>query len=138
DPDGDLLTYHWSFGDGTNGTGSTITHRFGLGGAYTVTASVSDTNGGTAGSSLILSVEEETEAIEEPVPLPNWPLGPKTALFIRTTFPDRPSLDYPGETRAAARAEALRQWIEQVSYGRATISRSVVTPLLTMPFPSAS
>lgn len=42
DPDGDALTHAWDFGDGSNGSGSTVSHTFAAGGSYTVTLTVSD------------------------------------------------------------------------------------------------
>ena len=42
DPDGDALTLTWNFGDGSNGSGATITHVYGAGGVYLVTLIASD------------------------------------------------------------------------------------------------
>ncbi|MEW5759135.1 MAG: FG-GAP-like repeat-containing protein [Candidatus Thermoplasmatota archaeon] len=42
DDDGDLLTYVWSFGDGTTGEGKTLTHAYKNAGTYEVTLKVSD------------------------------------------------------------------------------------------------
>lgn len=42
DPDGDALTYHWTFGDGTEGAGARISKTYGTGGSFTVTFEVSD------------------------------------------------------------------------------------------------
>ena len=42
DPDGDALTYAWSFGDGTTGSGVAPTHVYALSGTYTVSLEVSD------------------------------------------------------------------------------------------------
>jgi PKD repeat protein len=48
DPDGDSLTYAWSFGDGAQGTGATVSHTYSAAGSYTATLVVDDGHGGTA------------------------------------------------------------------------------------------
>lgn len=45
DADGDDLTYAWTFGDGTTGTGPTPSHRYADGGPRTVTLTVDDGQG---------------------------------------------------------------------------------------------
>lgn len=42
DPDGDALTYNWSFGDGSTGTGMTPSHTYATAGTYSATLTVSD------------------------------------------------------------------------------------------------
>lgn len=42
DPDGDALTYAWTFGDGSTGSGADVTHTFTAAGSYTVTVTVTD------------------------------------------------------------------------------------------------
>ena len=56
DPDGDALTYAWSFGDGTQGTGATVSHTYSTGGNYTATLSVDDGHGGSNSTSVAISV----------------------------------------------------------------------------------
>jgi PKD repeat protein len=46
DPDGDPITYEWSFGDGGTATGREPSHVFGDGGRYDVTLRVRDNRGG--------------------------------------------------------------------------------------------
>ncbi|MCB0094766.1 MAG: PKD domain-containing protein, partial [Caldilineaceae bacterium] len=49
DPDGDLLSYSWDFGDGIQaGSVPTITHLYEQTGVFTATVTVSDGRGGTA------------------------------------------------------------------------------------------
>jgi PKD repeat protein len=45
DADGSIATYGWSFGDGTNGGGSTPSHTYAAAGTYTVTLTVTDNAG---------------------------------------------------------------------------------------------
>jgi hypothetical protein len=42
DPDNDTLTYEWSFGDGTTGTGQTVTKVYGNPGSFGVSLTVAD------------------------------------------------------------------------------------------------
>ncbi len=46
-PGGTITAYAWNFGDGTNGTGPTVTHTYGVG-AYTATLAVTDNFGQSA------------------------------------------------------------------------------------------
>ncbi|WP_460605060.1 PKD domain-containing protein [Jatrophihabitans fulvus] len=45
DPDGTLTDWRWDFGDGTVGTGRTVTHPYTEGGLYTVGLTVTDDHG---------------------------------------------------------------------------------------------
>ncbi len=45
DPDGDALTYLWSFGDGSTGTGATVSHTYAQDGSFTVRLIVRDPTG---------------------------------------------------------------------------------------------
>ena len=53
DPDGDPVTVAWNFGDGTSGTGTSVTHAFTSGGTFTVVATASDNKGASTPSSGI-------------------------------------------------------------------------------------
>jgi len=48
DPDGSVVSYDWSFGDGTTATGVTATHTFASPGTYSVSLQVIDDGGASA------------------------------------------------------------------------------------------
>jgi aryl-phospho-beta-D-glucosidase BglC (GH1 family)/chitodextrinase len=52
DPDGDVLSYNWNFGDGTQGSGISVSHTYTAAGSYPATVTVNDGNGGTDAASV--------------------------------------------------------------------------------------
>jgi hypothetical protein len=61
DPDGNPLTYSWSFGDASSGTGVTTSHTYASAGTRTVTLSVND---GTASTSTSGQVSPTVTAVQ--------------------------------------------------------------------------
>jgi len=47
DPDGTIVSYNWSFGDGASGTGTIVQHPYASIGTYTVRLTVTDNDGAT-------------------------------------------------------------------------------------------
>jgi len=64
DPDGNTLTYSWTFGDSTSGSGSSVSHAYTSAGTYTATVTVSD---GT--QSVTSSVSVTVNAVVPPAPV---------------------------------------------------------------------
>ncbi|HNS23253.1 MAG TPA: CARDB domain-containing protein [Candidatus Bipolaricaulis anaerobius] len=56
DPDGSIVTYSWSFGDGTTGTGMPITKAYTADGFYVVTLTVTDNLGATGTTTRTIQV----------------------------------------------------------------------------------
>jgi PKD domain len=85
DPQGEALTYAWSFGDGATGTGVSPTHTYAVNGypvsTYTVSLTVTNTSGlGTAAST--------TATIDAPAPLPDGSLtGVVSSATLNGTVP---------------------------------------------------
>ncbi|MGI0005559.1 MAG: PQQ-dependent sugar dehydrogenase, partial [Nitrososphaera sp.] len=56
DPDGDLLSYRWDFGDGSSAGGTETAHTYASPGQYLVTLTVDDGNGGVSSSTVSVTV----------------------------------------------------------------------------------
>jgi hypothetical protein len=61
DPDGDPLTYSWSFGDGFGGSGVTTSHTYFTGGFYMVNLTVTDPSGASSTAAEFIWVQEECD-----------------------------------------------------------------------------
>ncbi len=59
DPDGSIVSYAWTFGDGTTGTGVAPSHTYTSVGVFTATLIVTDNSGATATASLPISVLQD-------------------------------------------------------------------------------
>jgi len=90
DGNGDSLTYHWNFGDGSTGTGATPTHAFSALGTYTVSLVVDD---GQANSEPATAVVTITTG--PPTARPGGPYGGAPGQVI--TFDGSTSSDPDGD-----------------------------------------
>ena len=66
DPDGDVLTYAWTFGDGASASGTQVTHAYAAAGSFTVTLTVNDGRGGTDTASKTVVVTAPTQENRQP------------------------------------------------------------------------
>ncbi|MDH7517329.1 MAG: NosD domain-containing protein [Candidatus Thermoplasmatota archaeon] len=58
DLDGSIVSYSWSFGDGTTGTGVSPKHTYSTNGNYTVTLTVTDNEGKTGSDTTYVNISE--------------------------------------------------------------------------------
>ena len=65
DPDGEIRSYQWEFGDGSTSSGSTVSHRFESAGDYTVRVTVTDDRDGKAMAERSISVDPATYYVGE-------------------------------------------------------------------------
>ncbi|MGB8781400.1 MAG: PKD domain-containing protein [Candidatus Bathyarchaeia archaeon] len=60
---GTIVSYEWSFGDGTNGTGAVVSHSYNKLGTYQAELNVTDNNGLSSSETLTITVENPPEYI---------------------------------------------------------------------------
>gem|GEM_PF-4891533 len=65
DPDGTIVSYAWSFGDGTTGSGVTVSHTYATPGAYSAALTVTDDDGSTAYATRSIIVKTPAEGIAD-------------------------------------------------------------------------
>jgi len=58
DPDGFITGYHWNFGDGTTSTEPNPTHVYDRGGLFQATLTVTDNEGASASTWMVINVEQ--------------------------------------------------------------------------------
>ena len=80
DPDGDALTYAWSFGDGQTASGVSASHTYSTAGSYIATLQVSDGSGGSQTDTLTITVTTEGGDPIDPVD-PIDPIDGDTVAF---------------------------------------------------------
>ena len=87
---GPIVSYAWDFGDGMTGTGMTATHTYALEGLYTITLTVTDSDGQTGTAS------KDVEAIMMPVLLPPVAMMSTTQMYLDVSVDSAGSYDPDG------------------------------------------
>jgi PKD repeat protein len=62
DPDDNITSYAWMFGDGSSATGPTVSHAYNQTGQYTVTLNIEDSDGNMSSSTATIDVGAVPEA----------------------------------------------------------------------------
>lgn len=82
-----IVSYAWTFGDSTSGSGAVVTHTYAANGTYNVTLTVTDSSGATNSTSIKVTVTKgETPP---PQPHPQGPPGLLHAIEIHKLKADR-------------------------------------------------
>ncbi|VVB91155.1 PKD domain protein [uncultured archaeon] len=94
DPDaGDsVVSYQWDFGDGSTGSGATVTHTYKDNGAYTVSLTVTDTHGATDTKTTTANIANVAPTVG-PITIPADPQPVGTTISISSPFTDPGVLD---------------------------------------------
>jgi DNA/RNA endonuclease G (NUC1) len=64
DPDGDALSYAWTYGDGSTGTGLNAPHAYSAPGTYTITLTVTDTRGLVSTATTTATVQSQAVPLQ--------------------------------------------------------------------------
>ena len=86
DPDGTIMSYDWSFGDGNVGSGETTTHVYALSGEYEVSLTVEDDDGAIDTDISIVTVQTPQDAVRgliSSVKDLNLPKGTENSLLSK-------------------------------------------------------
>jgi cytochrome c len=140
DPDGDSLTYAWDFGDGGKSFVQNPSHTYTAAGTYTATVTVSDSRGGTATDTVVVTVGNQAPTVDLTA-TPTSGTAPLTVSFSATgSDPDGDALTYvfdfgegkptkPGSARTAthkyAKAGVYTAKVTVTDTGGATATDSV-------------
>jgi thermitase len=69
DPDGSIVSYNWSFGDGGTGTGTAPAHVYQSAGMYMAVLTVTDNQGSTDTDSVVITASTNPNTINAPTNL---------------------------------------------------------------------
>jgi PKD repeat protein len=91
DPDGTIVSYAWSFGDGKSGSGKTVSHTFAKPGTFTAELIVVDNQGASA------TAMHSLEVVNQP-PVAGFSIAPDTGIVpVRVAFDAAASYDPDGK-----------------------------------------
>ncbi|MFJ8733893.1 PQQ-dependent sugar dehydrogenase [Streptomyces bauhiniae] len=90
DQDGDTLTHHWDFGDGTSSTAANPTHTYRQNGTYTATLTAKDPSGrtGSAAVRVVVGNTAPTVTLQLPQDGQLFSFGDAVPFTVKVTDPE--------------------------------------------------
>jgi N-acetylneuraminic acid mutarotase len=107
DPDGTIVSYFWDFGDGTNATSTTATHKFLTKGFFEVRFIVTDNWGATTEQVIDIVVVNRPPDVQASVPAQTFTMktGWEQLFSADAADPDTDAVTYSWTINGAARPE---------------------------------
>jgi len=106
DPNGSIVSYAWSFGDGGAATGAVVSHAFAQDGVYDVVVTVTDNDGLTDAASTTIRVDNVPPAIDD---LPDATVTAGDSIVTAGTFSD-PGADVWTAPSIGATVQGPARW----------------------------
>ena len=88
DEDGDALSYAWTFGDGTSGTGAAPTHTYADNGSYQARVTVTDLYGGSAAAAVTVTITNVAPTVGPISGAPIDPIEAGSPVTLTASFTD--------------------------------------------------
>jgi PKD repeat protein len=115
DVDGTIALYAWDFGDGTTGSGETISHTFTAAATtnYTVTLTVTDDDGTSNTTSIVISVMVP-DVVATDGPTASFTASDPVTIYASPSLPSIPSLfevEFDPALSTAAPGHSLKTYI---------------------------
>ena len=113
DPDGVIVSYAWTFGDGSSAVGEEVTHTYAAKGTFTLTLTVTDDLGATARASGPVVIGDRVPSIVSTSPaLEAFALeaGQQQTFSVNATDPDGDSLTYVWTVNGAVAGAGSRSF----------------------------
>ena len=117
DPDGGIVNYQWTFGDGSSGSGVTVQHAYSSPGTYTVLLTVLDNDGASDSDTRSLSVQ--------PAGLPDLTVDSPSASPTSPTIGQPVTFTLTVRNRGSAAAGLFRVLLE----GSSSSTHTYITQL---------